>query len=316
MAFVISSLADYTEQHTLPLILKAQLSSKTAKLFTLQTGVKGVGTALNLLNTSVSFQNRGCGWSALGDVTFSQRTLVPGKIDVKMAFCPADLEAKWTRTELLKGALAENEQIPFAEQISNEIAADIASKIEVSLWKGNLLSANASLNKHDGVLQILTGTSASASTVQANAAAYIGTPLTALTKNNISSAIDAVVLALPAEVADKEDVAMFIGQDKFRLYVQAIKDANLFHYSRETTPAMEIVIPGTLITLYGVNGLNNTNYIVAGQRENFYYGVDLENDMETFKLFYAEENDEVRFISKFNIAVQVAYPNEIAIFSI
>jgi hypothetical protein len=40
----------------------------------------------------------------------------------------------------------------------------------------------------------------------------------------------------------------------------------------------------------------------------------LENDKDEFKLFYSQDNDEIRFIAKMNYGFQVAFTNEIVSF--
>jgi hypothetical protein len=37
------------------------------------------------------------------------------------------------------------------------------------------------------------------------------------------------------------------------------------------------------------------------------------NDMETFKLWYSDDNQEFRFAAKFNAGVQVAFPDEVVL---
>jgi hypothetical protein len=42
-----------------------------------------------------------------------------------------------------------------------------------------------------------------------------------------------------------------------------------------------------------------------------YVGSDLLNDAEDFKIFFSEDNDEVRFKQKLKIGFQMAFPERI-----
>ena len=54
MALNVETIKGYVDEQRLPLIGKAVLNAKSAKLFNLQTGVKSTA-ALNLLDTTVVF---------------------------------------------------------------------------------------------------------------------------------------------------------------------------------------------------------------------------------------------------------------------
>ena len=74
---------------------------------------------------------------------------------------------------------------------------------------------------------------------------------------------------------------------------------------------MEMNIPGTSVKMIGVNGLNGTKKVYAGQLSNFYFGTDMLGDEEKFEFWYSQDNREFRLAVEFNAGVQVAYPNEI-----
>lgn len=309
MGYVVTGLPAYVEQNKVDLIVKAQLKSKTASLLTLQTGVKSP-TTLNLLSTSMTAQARGCGWNQIGTATITQRTLNPARADFKLSFCSADLEQKYLTTSLAAGALQEDESLPFKKEMTDSLVKGIGAIIEQASWKGDTGSGNANLNKGDGLIKIID---AAAASVGANTAPFIGTPITTVSggikKTNISSIIDAMVAAIPAEIISNDDNIIFCGSDIFRLYVQAIKDQNLFHYAESLAANLSLVVPGTMIRLEGVDGLNGTSRLFGIGKSNVFYGVDLQNDAEQFKMFYSQDNDEMRFVSKCNYGFQVAYPD-------
>jgi hypothetical protein len=119
-----------------------------------------------------------------------------------------------------------------------------------------------------------------------------------------------VFASLPAALLDKDDVVIFCGNDTFREYVLALRDANLYHYPVDAAN-MELVVPGTNIKLIGVNGLNATDTLFGLSMSNMYLGTDLLNEQDRFELFYAKEADEMRFVVEFKLGCQIAFPDEV-----
>ena len=74
--------------------------------------------------------------------------------------------------------------------------------------------------------------------------------------------------------------------------------------------SFELVLPGSNIKLIAVNGLNGTYDLYAGRLAHFIFGTDLLNEEERFEIFYAKENDQVRFVVEFKAGVQIAFPDQ------
>ena len=309
MSFVVSSLSNYTNEQSTDLLVKALFGSKTASTLQsagqVQVGVKS-SASLNLLASTVFFQADGCGYNPSGATTFTQRNITVGAVKVEETLCPKTLEAKWMQTQIMAGSPT---MIPFEEQIGSEKSAVIAENIEIAMWQGDTTSGNPNLNRFDGFNKII----AAASPTLANAAP---TTFTSITSANIDDILDQVYANIPARVATKSDLVCFIGVDAFKLMLVNLKNANLYHYAVEASEAREMIYPGTNMKLIAVGGLSGTNKIVAGSLSNFFVGTDLANEEESYKLWYSEDNDEVRFRTTFKYGVQVAYPSEVVYFTL
>jgi hypothetical protein len=309
MSFVVSSLANYTNEQSTDLLVKALFGSKTAS--TLQTagqvqvGVKSA-SALNLLNSTVYFQADGCGYTPSGATTFTQRVITVGAVKVAETLCPKTLEAKWMQTQIMAGSPT---MLPFEEQIGAEKSAVIAENIEIAMWQGDTASGNPNINRFDGFSKII----AAASPTLGNANP---TTFSSVTNANIDDIIDQMYGALPSRVASMTDLVCFLGIDAFKLMLVNLKNANLFHYVADAPQTMELVYPGTNVKLIAVGGLNGTNKLFMGSLSNFFVGTDLANEEESYKLWYSEDNDEVRFMTTFKYGVQVAYPAEVVYFTL
>ena len=309
MAFDVSALAAYTDQNKQELILLQQLTARTADYVTAMPGVKGP-TALNKLDTAVTFQVNGCGFNSLDSTTFSQRVITPGDIKVNESLCPKDLASKWTVHALQAGSRKEKESLPFEQYYTQLKAAKIAAALEIAMWQGDTASGTANLNKFDGYLKIVD---AAAGVVDGNTG--LVTVATGITTSNAYAIAYGIFLSIPYTLLGKEDVIIFCGMDFFNKFIKNVTDLNLFHYTADTSN-FEVVIPGTTIKLVAVNGLNGTNRLVASYKANMYYGVDLLEDAERFEVFYAKEADQIRFISEFRAGVQIANPSEVVQFKL
>ena len=294
MALNVSTLSNYVEEKRLPLIAKSFLRGKTIDLIQLETGVLQ-DTALNLVSAQVEFgDGASCGWNATEGVALSQRLLKPTFLKINQAFCDKDLLKKWASYEVKLAA--GREQLPFEEKFMEEIANAINESIEKLVWQGD----TSNDNEPDGFLKILeTGGSGVVSvTWTAGTTAY--------------NKLKAVYNKIPANIVDKEDTVIFVGEETYREFIQDLVAANLYHFSPDYK-AGEYMVPGTSIRVIAVNGLNGTGKIVAGRLSNFFYGVGAEDDKDTFDFWYSQDNREFRLAVYFAIAVQVAYPNEIVL---
>lgn len=294
MAINVTALNNYVEEKRLPLIAKSFLRGKTIDLIQIETGVLQ-DTALNLVSAQVEFgDGASCGWDPTEGVALSQRLLKPTFLKVNQVFCDKNLLKKWASYEVKLAA--GREQLPFEEKFLEEIANAINESIEKLVWQGD--SSND--NEPDGFLKILEtgGSGVVSATWSAGTTAY--------------NKIKTVYNAIPANIIDKEDTVIFVGEETYREFIQDLVAANLYHFSPDYK-AGEYMVPGTSIRVIAVNGLNGTGKIVAGRLSNLYYGVGAEDDKDTFDFWYSKDNREFRLAAYFAIAVQVAYPNEIVL---
>jgi hypothetical protein len=303
MAFNVSALTDYVKQDNFPLIRKSIFGGKTASLVTKQTGIKSSAT-INIIDVGVTFQaNTGCSFDASGDDVFTQRVITVGDIKVDKVFCPKTLEAKYTQIALQPGQ--NQTALPFEEEITDSIAEKIASGIETALWQGDTGSGNANLNKFDGYLV----------QIEDCGGAVTGSTASSSTPANLIAAFNSVYAAIPVSVFSQTDTVIFVGMDRFRSYMLALTAANLYHYTGEAAN-FELTIPGTTTKVIGVNGLNGTNKIVAGRLSNFYMGVDLEHDSESFDIWESKDDQNIKLSVKFSVGANIAFCDEVVVWTL
>lgn len=300
MAYNVQALTDFVNEQNFPLLKASILGAKTASLFTLQTGIKST-SALNLMSVEAKLQNDAVGASTDGgsNVTFTQRMISVAPIAVREFFDPKLLNAKYTQSQLTAGST--DNELAFEQDIVDEVVKVVNKKNEIALWQGDTASLSTDLNHYDGYLKLI-------------GAATGVTSMTAATFNASSAiaTVDAIYANIPVEVLDADDMAIYMGRDFFRIYTTALKNANMYHYTAESTDA-EIVIPGTSIKIYGLNGLNGTKKIVAGRKSNFFVGCDLEGEEDSANAVYIDQIEKVKLKIAYKYGVQIAFPQEIVI---
>jgi len=313
MALSFTGLSSYTKQLVQPLLTSAVIGAKTQKLIMdngiVLTGVKGP-TALPIMDTDAVFATQSCTFDASGTTSFSQRTLVPGKIKVEEKICPKDLEAYYTMEALRAGSTYEDfGNADFAAAYLAKKNARIAAQLETAIWQGDSGSGTANLNKFNGLQKLI----AAGSPIDANASGYTGitgSAVATVTSSNVVACTEGIYKAIPAEVMAKGDVRIFVGYDWFRLLVLAYRALNLFSYNPQDANFEGFILPGTNVKVEPVNGLNGTGDAYAISLSNMAIGVDLEAEETNYKLWYSEDNNDVRFRLEFKLGVDLAFVSE------
>lgn len=294
---IVNSLPNYVEENRDTLIAESVLGAKSAKLFALETDVKE-SKALTMLSTNVAFGDGGtCGWDDAGSQTLTQRVIKVGNIKVNMSFCDRDMLSKWLGNKVRVAAGAE--ELPFEETLTGELVKSINEAVETAIYQGDTESSNPNLKHFDGLVKIMT-----------NEDGVVD--VAASTESTTLAKVRKVYNAIPAKAFSRGDVAILVGMDTFRSFVGDLVDKNLYHYN-PGAPEGEIMLPGTVCRVIGVDGLNGTKKAIAASLKNIFFGTDMLNDMEEFKLWYSDDNQEFRFACKFNAGVQIAFPDECAL---
>jgi hypothetical protein len=275
------------------------------------TGVKGP-TQIPLMDTDAFFQTDACGYSPSGTTTFSGRVLTPGKIKLEETICVKDLEQYFTLEALRAGSTYEEFQsADFAAAYLAKKNARIASQLETAIWQGSTASTNANLNKFQGLQALIAG----GSPVDANVSAYTGVAtITTVTQSNVIAATEGIYKAIPAAILAKGDAKIFVGDDWFRLLVMAYRAEKLFLYQANETADRRFVLPATSVEVVGVNGLNTTGDAYAMSLSNMVLGLDLVEEDQSYKLWWSEDQNEIRSRVAFKLGTQVAFTNEVVSF--
>lgn len=304
MALDLSGLSAYTNEHAMDLIKEAVLRGRTVDLVQVQGGIKSSAT-INRLSTTLNAQAGACGWSATGSTTLDQRTITVCDIKINESICLNDLEAYYTQVMMNPGSY--NTEIPFEQLFAENKRDQIMALIEDLIWQGDT-GGSGNLALCDGFIKLFdAGITASSSLY----GTFSGS--TAITAAEVIDKFDEAVGKIPTNIINNNDLILFCSYADFRTYAKALRDANLFHYTGAENQGGDftMMIPGTNVRVYAVRGLSGQGRFAIASASNLYVGTDLLSDAEDFKIFYSQDNDEVRFLAKWKIGVQVAWLTEV-----
>jgi hypothetical protein len=311
MALELSGLTNYTKQLVRPLLTSAVIGAKTQQLImdngVVLTGVKS-SAAIPLMDTDAFFQTDGCGYSPSGTTSFTQRTVTVGKIMIAETICPKDFEAKFTQEALRAGSnYTDFGNAEFLDAYLAKKNARIAAQLETAIWQGDATGSTAATNKFDGLQKLIDP-----SAVDANVTGFTGLTgvVSTITQTNVVAATEGIYKAIPAAIVGKGDVKIFVGYDWYRLLIMAYRALNLFSYNPQDANANSFILPGTNIEIIAVHGLNTTGDAYAFSMSNAVMAVDLEDEESNYRVWYSEDNDEIRTKVSFKVGVNVAFPSE------
>lgn len=311
MALAFSGLSAYTKQLVKPLLTSAVFEAKTQQLI-LANGIVipnvKSSVAIPLMETDAVFAAQSCSFDASGTTTFSQRSITVGKIKVEEKICPKDMEAYFTQEALKAGSTYEDfGNADFQKAFLDKKNARIAAQLETAIWQGDATGATANTNKFDGLIKLIVA----GSPVDANVSGYTGVAtITTITASNVIAATEGIYKAIPVAVLAKGDVKIFVGNDWYRLLILAYRALNLFAYNPQDSQAASFILPGTNVEVVSVNGLNSVGDAFAISLGNIAMAVDLLDEENSYKMWYSEDNNDVRYRVEFKLGVNVAFTNE------
>lgn len=291
MAFDLSALTKYTDELSFELIGKAVLTTDLMSEIDLRTGLKAGTVAINLLEGDMTITDLACGWNPSGDITLSQVDIVIKDKQVKMELCPQDLREYWA-SQALK-ASAHNEEIPAEEVIADYYVKQLKKANENFLINGD--------GTADGIKEQITF--ANGAQIPAGGTASVA----AWTVNNAVAQALNIFDSIAEEVKDRDDLIMVVSPAYHATLRRALVAQNYYHYNQGDGKVLDL--PGANIKVVKSSGLIGSNYVFAGPAAFIVAGTGLEDDFSTFKFFYDQGADVVKFMAKWRLGVAVHQVN-------
>ena len=198
----------------------------------------------------------------------------------------------------------------FADYLLAHVAAKVAEKNENNIWQG--VTANA--GEYNGFVTLAT---ADATVLD------VTTDQTAITASNVIGELGKVVDLIPATLYGKEDLYIYVSQNVARAYVRALGGFGASGLGANGTNAMgtQWFNNGSLsfdgVKIFVANGMPS-NYMMAAQKSNLFFGTGLLNDMNDVRVIDEAEitgSQNVRIIMRMTAAVQYGIGSEIVLYT-
>jgi len=176
------------------------------------------------------------------------------------------------------------------------------------IWSGT----NATAGEFDGLVTLMTA--------DADVVDVVGTTVTAA---NVIAELGKVVDAIPAELYGKEDLYLYVSQNVARAYVRALGGFGASGLGAAGTNAQgtQWWNNGSLsfdgVKIFVANGLTS-NYIVAAEKSNLYFGTGLLSDHNEVKVIDMADIDgsqNVRIVMRLTAGVQYGIGSDIVLYT-
>jgi len=292
MSLNVAALADFNNQTAGRMIPKIVYTGNTAEYTSVQEGIKYL-EPLNLFEVDLYVQEGyGCATTPSGSATFTQRNLqVCGRQSFD-SLCLKDLDTKYLGiTSLDAGSY--NTTWKLAETYSELIVNQMKKKNDSFLW-----NATSSIDCADG---LLTLTATGSGVVEVAAA----------TTPSLAN-IDLMINAIPNDVADRDDLTLFMSIPYFRQYVANLRSANNYYFDPNAIAnrggVLDMVYPFQNVRVVGTAGLGASTRMVLAPAKQVVVGTDLVSDVDNFALWYDINTDSLRHRLSMKLGVQIAYP--------
>jgi len=299
MAFNVSALTGWVNENSQTLLTQALLGNQTAQLITILPGVKYKQT-LKYLDTDLLLQAGGCGYATSGTTTLSDKEVSVVSLKVQETLCPEDLNTTSMQLSMKPGY---NTSIPFEQQWSDRKVKQLQTKVENMIWS----TTTSSSLKCEGLIHAMEDDS----TVND----YTFNPCaTGLTYSNWLTAVYGMFNLLSPEAKSKTDLTLFVGFDTFSLIVQALVVGNLYHIDMSGNSGVApFIFPGTSIKVTPIKALDASCHMVLSPASNLILVTDLLSEEDRMKIWWSEDNQEVRSTIDFKIGTSYYWGNEIVL---
>jgi hypothetical protein len=252
-------------------------------------------------------KNATCDFDPTSTVTLTERIIQPEEFQVNLQLCKKDFRSDWEAVQM--GVSAFDSLPPsFADFLIAHVAAKVAQKNETNIWSGT----NATAGEFDGLVTLMTA--------DATVTDVVGTTVTAA---NVIAELGKVVDAIPATLYGKEDLYLYVSQNVARAYVRALGGFGASGLGAAGTNAQgtQWWNNGSLsfdgVKIFVANGLTS-NYIVAAEKSNLYFGTGLLSDHNEVKVIDMADIDgsqNVRIVMRLTAGVQYGIGSDIVLYT-
>ena len=307
MATTTSITTTYAGEKAQGYIAAALLSGNTIENggITVKPNVKK-SEVLKKIATGDLVADGSCDFTATSSVTLTERIITPKEFQVNLELCKTPFRADWDAVSMGYSAF---DTLPpdFQSFLVAHVAEKVATKIENNIWAG----ADGTEGEFDGIVALATA--------DATVVDVVGTTVTAA---NVIDEIGKVVDAIPASLYGSPELKIYVAQNVYRAYVRALGGfaaagvgANGVGGNGTNQSLGDVMFDG--VPVFVANGLAS-NYIVAAESSNLFFGTGLlsdENEVKVLDMADLDGSQNVRIVMRYTAGIQHAIGSDIVLYS-
>lgn len=299
MAFNVAALADFNNETAGELIVKSIMGGSTIEYATVKEGVK-YKEPINLFEVDLNIVDAyGCVTNMAGTASMTQRDIQVCQRSSHDGLCLRDLDKKYIG--VLQPAGEYNETFTLITEYTDQIVKGFQKANDQFIWTATTAAGDCV----NGLKTIISG---STSGVVVSGSAF-ATPTSA----NIGDQVDKLIELSSTDIADRDDLTVFMSIPNFRKYIVWLRTQNNYHFDPAAVTnrinLLEMMHPfNPNVKVVGVVGLGSSNRIVFGPAKHIVIGTDLLSDFSDFQLWYDINDDKLKHRVVTKLGVNIAYP--------
>ena len=299
MGLNVQALADFNNQIAGELLVRSVYAGSTMEYITIKEGVK-YQEPINLMDVDLVIQNGTCVSTPSGSLEFTQRNITVTPRTSFDGICLKDMDKKYLGISALEPG-SYNETFAMAAAYGDLLVNQFQKSNDAYLW-----------NVNNGLRALTSGSAPANAIGVVIPAAVTGS---AFSSANALTTIDTLIENLNADVADRDDLTVFMSVANFRKYVSALRSANSFYFDPNSITnrggILDMMYPFQNVRVVGTSGLTGSDRIVLAPAKYIVAGTDLLSDFSEFQMWYDINTDQLKHRISTKLGVQVAYPEYI-----
>ena len=285
-------LVQYVDETSFELISKAVLGTNLATYVDVRAGLKGNKVDIPLVDETFNVgDGMACGWSANNTASISQVEMDIYHAKIQHEFCPQVLRDTFMAGRLAAGQFGGSESLPYEAVFAGQLVEKLNNWNEKYIINGKGASSI-------GIQKFFSASYVADSDTYANAVSGAWSAATSV------SASQYLYEILDPEISIADDLILVLSVGDYKKLQLGVTQGNYYHIPPEKG---SLYIPGTNVRAVASSGIKDQtdgkNTRILTRASNIVLGTDLTGDFEQFKLWYSEDNDQMRATMKWAIGI-------------
>ena len=293
MALDVSALNDFNNEVAGKVVPKIVFEGYTTSILPIQEGIK-YEEPLNIFEVDLQVQSGDCVSTPSGSFDATQRTIQVTQRTSFDGLCLDNLNPKYLGISALdRGSY--NETFKLASVYTEQIVNQMKKSDDSFLW-----------NSTNGLGLLTSGSTAGVIVPDAATGSVSSATILGIT--------DSLIENLSDDVADRDDLTIWMSVSNFRKFITALRGINNYYFDPSSisnrTGILQIAYPFQNVKVVGTAGIS-TDRICLMPDAYAVVGTDLLSDVDNFSLWYDINADQLKHRLKSKLGVQVAFPEYI-----